>query len=291
MSDEGRVCAVTGANGYVGSRIVSHLRRRDWRVFEMRHDVTTLDLDHSDRIPYSLEKGPAPRDLRGIDALIHCAYDFRPTRWREIVGINVDGSKRLLEVAREAGVSTIILISTLSAFDGCRSFYGKAKLAIEEIAVRFGAARVRPGLVWGDQPGGTLGALERVVSITPIVPLVGDGHYLQYLSHEEDLCRAVRKLCSDPQAGGLGPIIAASERPLTLRKILETLAERRAKKVSFIRIPQSWILAALRGVEMVGLRAPFRSDSLISLMNQNPHPDFGPTREIEATFREFGANT
>jgi nucleoside-diphosphate-sugar epimerase len=291
MSDDKRTCVVTGANGYVGSRIVGHLRRKDWRVFEMRHDVTTVDPDHGERIPFSLEKGSAPRDFRGIDTLIHCAYDFRPTGWREIVAVNVDGSRRLLETAREAGVRTIVLISTLSAFDGCRSLYGKAKLAIEEIAARFGATRVRPGLVWGDQPGGTFGALESVVSVTPIVPLVGSGRYRQYLSHEEDLCRAIRILCSHPRAGSLEPITAAAERPLTLREILETLAERRAKKVSFIPVPESWILAALRGVEMAGLRMAFRSDGLISLMNQNPCPDFGPTREIQATFREFGSGT
>jgi nucleoside-diphosphate-sugar epimerase len=288
MSDEARACAVTGANGYVGSRIADYLRHEGWRVVELRHDVTTRDPDRPDRIPFSLETGPTPEDLHGLDALVHCAYDFRPTRWPTIVNVNVDGSERVLRAAGEAGVPATVLISTLSAFDGCRSLYGRAKLAIEEIGAGFGAARVRPGLVWGNEPGGTLGALGRVVGATPVVPLVGDGHYLQYLAHEDDLGRLVEALFRHPGAGRLPPVTAAAEKPLTLRRILEALAERRAKKVSFLRVPEAWTLAALRGLEMARIRTGFRSDSLISLMNQNPHPDFGPTRELEATFREFG---
>jgi nucleoside-diphosphate-sugar epimerase len=257
----------------------------------MRHDQVARDPDHPDRIPFSLEKGMSSSDLQGMNALIHCAYDFRATRWRDIARVNVDGSARLFEAAQAAGVSRIVCLSTMSAFEGCRSLYGKAKLAIEKTALRFGAVRVRPGLIYGDRPGGTVGALERVVSMSPIVPLVDDGRYLLYLAHEEDLCRLAHELCDRAELSdrmrSMGPITAAAEGPHSLREILETLARRRGKRVAFVPVPRCWILGPLRAVESVGLRAGVRSDSLISLVNQDPSPDFGPTREMHTSFRSF----
>lgn len=286
-TDSRRVCAVTGANGYVGSRIASHLRREGWRVCEMRHDRIAREPDHPDWISFSLEEGAKPRDLQGIELLVHCAYDFRATRWPDITRVNVDGSGRLFEAAGEAGVARIVYISTMSAFEGCESRYGRAKLAIEEMAARHGAVCLRPGLVYGDQPGGTLGALERVVALSPIVPLVDDGRYLQYLVHEDDLCRLVSVFSNRVEVSSLGPILAAAERPHTLREILEALAIRRGRRVWFVPVPRGLLLALLRTAESVGLRVGFRSDSLISLLNQDLRPDFSPTREMNISFREF----
>lgn len=254
---------------------------------ELRHDKSLSGTGHRGWIPFSLELGAREEDLRGIDTLIHCAYDFTPTRWSDIARTNVDGSSRLFETARNTGVSRIIHVSTMSAFEGCSSLYGKAKLAIEEAVTRAGGISVRPGLVYGDKPGGTMGALENLVSKIPVIPLVGKGQYVQYLVHQDDLCDAIFELSTRPRQLPPAPILAAAEQPRTLREILEALAARRSRRVSFVPVPQSLILAALKSAEAMGLRLGFRSDSLISLVNQDPTPDFGPTREIEISFRAF----
>ncbi len=43
----------------------------------------------------------------------------------------------------------IIVLSSMSAFSGTEQLYGRAKLAIQELARSFGAASVRPGLGMG----------------------------------------------------------------------------------------------------------------------------------------------
>ena len=79
-----------------------------------------------------------------MSALVHCAYDFKPLRWDEIRAVNVEGARKLFPAARAAGVEKIICISSISAYDGCRSLYGKAKLEIEKIALDNGALVIRP---------------------------------------------------------------------------------------------------------------------------------------------------
>jgi len=280
-------CAVTGASGYLGSRIVAALRKRDWLVYEFRRAAVERNRLS---VPFSLTRGAPPDFFREekIDALIHCAYDFGLTSWRDIFEHNVKGSIRLLESARAEGVRKIVFISTMSAFEGCRSLYGKAKLEVEREALRIGAKVVRPGLVYGDSPGAMVGALVKAIELSPVVPLVG-GNQLLYPAHEDDVAELVCEILSGDTSGISGPVIAASERGMTLREILLTLAARRRKKV--LPVPVHWRIhwALLKSLETIGLHPRFRSDSVISLVNQDAHPDFTETRKAKVKFRNFDA--
>jgi len=150
--------AVTVANGYVGSRICDRLTKNDCAVVAMARSAPV----GREFIRWSLADEPTPELFRThrLDALVHCAYDFSPVTWNDIERTNVRGSIRLLEAARAANVRTVV-ISTISAFPGCRSLYGKAKLEIERAAAAPGASIIRPGLVWGDTAGGMFGALQQ----------------------------------------------------------------------------------------------------------------------------------
>ncbi len=285
------ICAVTGANGYLGSRIAAYLKRAGWVVYELRHDLKKGSAQDERQIPYSLEEGIEPDRLRGVEALIHCAYDFRPTRWDEIYQVNVRGTARLLEAAQVAGVRRIILISTMSAFEGCRSLYGKAKLEAEKEAAKVDAIVIRPGLVFGKTPGGTLGALKKTVEASKIVPLVGRGDQIQYLAHEEDLCRLILKICRDANLSFSQPLYAAAEKGKTIREIVETLAKAQGEKKILIPIPWRFIWLGLKSAERAGLHLGLRSDSLIGLVYFNRHPDFSAMRHLGIPFREFTVQT
>src|SRR5262249_2796624 len=105
----GPVCAVTGASGYLGARVRSHFAARGWTVVGLgRRDAD---------VPFTLKDGVEPAALRrhGVTALVHCAYDLRPTHREEIHRVNVAGSRRVLDAARAAGVGRVVLVSTLSA--------------------------------------------------------------------------------------------------------------------------------------------------------------------------------
>ena len=143
MTSEGTV-GVTGANGYVGSQLRDCFSHQGWTVYSLVRERSGAQPHPDAVIPFSLDEGVDPGRLRGIDVLVHCAYDFRTTRWEEIHRTNVMGSIRLFEEARKAGVKRIVLISTMSAFEGCASMYGRAKLEIERTARGDDVAIVRP---------------------------------------------------------------------------------------------------------------------------------------------------
>ena len=238
-------------------------------------------------VAYDLSTEPRNLPWAGVDALIHAAYDWRPLGWEAIHATNVAGSVRLLRAAMENGVRHAVFISSMSAFAGCRSLYGKAKVEIEAAARELGFNAVRPGLVWGGDSGGMLRALEGAVARSPIVPSIGGGAFPQYLVHCEDLARLAFALCQPDAAPIARPISAAHPDGISFRQLLQMLAQRQGRKPVFMPVPWRLIHFGLKTIEALRLPAPFRSDSLIGLVFQNPSPDFSLPEMPQISFRPF----
>jgi len=285
IDDVHLVWAVTGANGYVGSKIVDYLRSRNQVVYEMARKASGGS-DSRYFINYSLDAGFEQDSLKGVEVLVHCAYDFKQKKWPDILRVNVMGTIRLFEKAKSAGVKRIIFISTMSSFEGASSLYGKAKLEIERTVLVEGGFVIRPGLVYGKHPGGMMGALNSLVTKSPILPVLGGGKQLLFLVHEDDLANLVRR-CGCSREPWARPISAAYNEPMTFGDILRVMARSRGRVIRLVPIP--WILPymALKSAEAIGLDVGFRSDSLISLLNQNPVPDFTLPQWLEVSFRKF----
>jgi nucleoside-diphosphate-sugar epimerase len=208
-------------------------------------------------------------------------------RWKEIRAVNVEGSRKILEAMRAAKVPKIIFISSISAFDGCRSLYGNAKLEIEKIALTNGALVIRPGLVYGSGPGGMFGKLTAQVRNSFVIPMIGGGSQIQFLVHNEDLCAFMEKFAAEKIQMAPRILTAANEQPWPFKKLLLEIARAFGKKPKFIPLPWRLVWAGLKTAELCGLKLNFRSDSLVSLMNQNPSPDFSANAKSGLVCRPF----
>ena len=218
---------------------------------------------------------------------MHCAYDFQPLGWKEIHAVNVDGTRKLFRAARAAGIAKIVCLSSISAFDGCRSLYGRAKLEIEKIALDSGALVIRPGLVYGSEPGGMFGKLVAQVRKSSVIPLIGDGSQIQFLVHNEDLAGFIEKVAAGKIEIAPRVLSAAHEQPWTFRELLSEIARGLDKKVKFVPLPWRLVWTGLKTAEACGLRLNFRSDSLVSLMYQNPGLDFSSNAAAGLVCRPF----
>jgi len=291
MIERKNACVITGTSGYVGRRIRDYFVENDWTVCELKHNCRS---DESLVTAYSLEEeisAGVVNVLEKSNLLIHCAYDFRVIDRQSVLRVNVNGSGRLLNTAKRVGVKKVIVISTMSAFDGCKSLYGMAKLAIESEARKTGAIIVRPGLVFGKSAGGMVGTLERLVSRSRIVPLIGEGRQVFYLAHENDLCSLILKIATEAAFDIKEPIVAASEKGKRFKDILQILASINGKKLTFIPLPWGPAWGGVKLLELVRAPIGIRSDSIISLVNLNPMPSFELTKQIGVVFREFTHET
>ena len=262
------VAAVTGASGYLGSRICATLESRGWQVVRL---VRSPGKGHGRECAYDLGDPISPEvsELLGsTDVLVHAAYDLALTRAVDIWRVNVEGTRRLLQVASDAGVRRILVLSSMSAFEGTTQLYGRAKLDIEAMTEQFGGCSVRPGLVYGEQSGGMAGALRRFARL-PVVPLIA-GNARLYTVSEDDLMTAIAAFAS-ADALPAGTISAAHPVPVPMRDLMTAFAARGGAKCRFVKIPWRPVYGLLRAGESVGLHLPFRADSLLGLVRGAPH--------------------
>ena len=276
--------AITGNNGYVGGAISRFFSDRGVEILELRRNKNNPS-SAQNVIPYSLGDSLSDPRLIGSDCLIHCAYDFSPQKWSDIQDINIRGTERLFASARSLGVKKIVLISSISAFENSASLYGRAKLEMERIAQEYEAIIIRPGLVFGDSPGGMVGTLSRFIEKLPVVPQIG-GAQEMFLVHQDDLSALIEKALAASDATSQ-PLFACNTAPIRFRDILRQLARKQKHTRIFIPIPWRGAWIGLKLLESLGFSAGIKSDSLISLMNPNPSPDFRITETLGVHFREL----
>jgi nucleoside-diphosphate-sugar epimerase len=259
------VTAVTGANGYVGSVICAALGPETLRL--VRRPAGKMD------VAWSLGEYPAEVfRARGVTRVVHAAWDMQASRLAELEAGCVAGSKRLLDAAVAAGAA-FTFISTISAFEGARSAYGQAKLQVERMVLAAGGNVLRPGLVHGGGEGGMFGSLRQTVARAKVIPLIGDGSAPQYLLPEKLLAQAVRMDFK-------GVLTVADPQPEAFRDLLRRIAAEQGKSPVLVPVPWQIFYAGFRGAEALRLKLGFKSDSVLSLIFQNPAPDFGPMRQL-----------
>jgi NADH dehydrogenase len=205
-----------------------------------------------------------------VDAFVHCAYDFAQTDRSGCFRVNVDGSLSLLRAARVAGVHRLLYISSLSSFPGAASIYGQSKFVVEEYARSNGIAVIRPGLIVNAEGLGIFGKIARAAQRTPVLPLPGMGQQPQYLVGVRELAGIIAARASAPEWDAGSALLAAHQTPLTIRQIVRRVGGARFPATVQIPIPISLVRLGLGVVATLGLKVPFREDSLVGLLNQDP---------------------
>lgn len=280
--------AITGASGYIGSCFYDFLNAQGHSVYEMGRQLTKPDTKKFIKFTLGGENNYYP--LQDIDILIHCAYDFSLTCPEKINAVNVVGSIELLRQAKAQGVKKIIFLSSISSFEGAISYYGNAKYTVEKFAEQLNIIVVKPGLVFSKICGGIVGALNRLSSKLPVLPMIGKGNQCFFPCHINDLTMMINYLVQQ-EIQPLRPIVAASEKMITFKDIILTLAQYHQKKIFLLPVPYEIFYLGLRAAEVLHLKLGLRSDSLKYLKHYDKAPDFSETTKFNISFRPFNVKT
>jgi nucleoside-diphosphate-sugar epimerase len=280
-----RRAAITGASGYLGRNVAARLLAEDWEVVGLgRRPSGFPGIGH---VPFQLGDSVAPDRLAAVDVLVHCAWDFQQKTWADINAVNVQGTGRLFESASAAGVERLVHISTVSASGAPRSMYGRAKLLTEKMAEERGVVVVRPGLLYGPDPGGMVGMLTKLVRGLPAVPvLVGSDRPL-FLAHQDDVSALIRLVVDGSEGTHGSPLVAAAEDPHSLRDVLGAIAAAEGRRRFFFRVPWRAVYIALRSIELTRLPLPMRADSALSIATLDPDPFASGSGPQTMSFRSF----
>jgi uncharacterized protein YbjT (DUF2867 family) len=172
---------VTGATGFVGPKVAN-------AIVDAGHEVRVLE-----RKPGSWSKAGIrcqeavqgdmtdPQSLHtatsGRDVVVHLVAirQGRPEAFQQVM---VEGTRSLIEAAKEAGVKRFVLMSALGTTEETKDlvpYYG-AKWQQEKDLEASGLEYVilRPSFIFG-RDGGILPTFRKLAKLTPVTPITGSG--------------------------------------------------------------------------------------------------------------------
>jgi hypothetical protein len=123
-----------------------------------------------------------------------------------------------------------------------------------------------------------------------IIPIPGKGTQPQYLAHEEDVAESVLQCIRCERSVCQIPVTVAHEQPWSFQSILLAVARAMNRDVVLLPIPWQLMWAALRLTEALNMPVGFRSDSLVSLMNQDSNSNLNAFEVLGVRCRPFQPN-
>ncbi len=258
---------ITGASGFVGSAVVRELLRCGHAVRALVR--STSDPRNLAELPLATITGDLTnrrsldRAVRGCDALFHVAADYR--LWapdpRNLYATNVTGTRDLLHAAAEAGVQRIVYTSSVATLglsaDGTPAdedtpvvlqdmigHYKRSKFLAEEEVRRMAAEEGLPVIIVN--PSTPVG--PRDLRPTPTGRMIRDavaGRMPAYVDtglnivHVDDVAVGHR-LAFERGVTGERYILGGED--MTLREILQVIAEFLQRKPPRIRLPHALVL-------------------------------------------------
>jgi len=115
-------CLITGGSGYIGSRLVDHLSRRQDverivicdlhppRGYKPKTEFQRLDVRDRAAVRSAVERSHA-------DALVHLAFILNPVHDDQFMyDVDVNGTRNVLEAASLAGTQQVLVVSSSTAY-------------------------------------------------------------------------------------------------------------------------------------------------------------------------------
>ncbi|MFA5593925.1 MAG: complex I NDUFA9 subunit family protein [Trueperaceae bacterium] len=261
---------VTGATGYVGGYISR-------RLLAEGHEVVGLSRGSAVQAPVGARsvvgdvttgEGLAAA-MRGVDAVIHLVGIIAQKRGVTFQSVHVDGTSNVLAAAAEAGVPRVIHMSALGAHPQAESGYQRTKGAAEELVRASGLdwTIMRPSLVFGVGDAFFGQTLKQLVTLPPVIPVVGTGAYPFRPVWVEDVATAfVRALSQGAAVGRSLDLTGPTE--YSLRELLVMIRDQLRPGKPLVNVP----LPLMRlGVQLFKIlpHPPITRDQLLMLLAGN----------------------
>lgn len=285
---------VAGGTGFLGRAFVRSLAERGTDVV-----VLTRDPDHARRahasLPAELRGGDVTRPdslppaLAGIDTVIlsvqFSGYPVEaPARGRTFMKVDAEGTRALVDAARDAGVRKLVYVSGVGADpESDRAWYrakGLAEAAVRESGLVWSV--IRPSWVYGPDDVSLNRFVALIRTIPAVFPQLGSGSQRISPIYVDDLCGLVCEVALGT-AGDGGVIETGGPRELTLDEIIRTVMRVLGREKPILHIPIRMARLGARVLEW--LPGQIFSRDALNFMLQDGIVDAKSTRERFPGFR------
>ena len=265
---------VTGGTGFTGSHVVPLLLKNGFEVrclYRPGSDRSVLPQPTIEWVAGDLSDSRAlSASMQGTDALVN------------IASLGFGHADATLRAAIDAGIQRAVFVSTTAIFTQLNAKSKKTRLAAENAIETSGLKYtiLRPTMIYGSPRDRNMWRLIRFMRYSRVIPVFGDGNYLQQPIYVGDVAQAmVSCLCNDQTIGKSYNI--AGKSPLTYNQVIDTIAGLMKKHVWKIHIPSAPVVGLLELFERFHIPFPIKAEQVLRL-NENKNFSY------EEAQRDFG---
>ena len=248
-----RIAAVTGASGFVGWHLCSHLEDSGWQVRGLVRENSPKPLpDGVIRVPTRLERDSLSGAFGGVDVVFHLAGVTRAKDLDAYRPVNVVATREVGLAARDVGARMIDVSSQAAAGVGKAkrprlesdspkpvSDYGRSNLLGEEALQGIEGLDwtiTRPSAVYGPRDRDFQGLFQ--LAARGVFPLTGEPNTAYSMIYVTDLVEALEAVALSPRA--LSQILFISHpTPTTSEEFLRSLAALFDRPYRPVRVPRA----------------------------------------------------
>ncbi len=276
---------VTGAAGFIGSRLVKLLSNEDYfiRCFvRQTSKISSLPQSKNIELFYGdmKDKESLFRATRGMDAVVHLAActSEKVSSAEESRLTNVQGAEYLVEACQKNKVQRLVVVSSQSTKRQKQGNYGYTKKLADDIFMRSGLdwTIVKPTLVYGKDSQGIFVKVLKLVQNLPLIPIIGSGEYQLQWTYVDDLTSALSSILNNQKTFQKVYDLAGSER-ISFNELIIKFNETLQQKKKLVHVP-FWL--SYGGVKILSLlikNPPVTTDNLLGLV-QETSIDLGPAK-------------
>ncbi len=222
---------LTGATGFIGRSLTRQLVESGHRVrILLRPSPRTPSLPTGVPVEVAVTSLADVRGLRaalrGVQAVYHLASGEAEGGRANLQAVDIEGTRNLVEAARDAGVERIFYLSHLDADRASGFPVLKAKGIAEDFIRKSGVAYtiLRGSILFGPDDAFTTG-LAMLIALSPgLLPLPAKGESLVQPLWVEDLATCLTWALEEPETINKTLEVGGSE-ALTLRQVVAIIME------------------------------------------------------------------
>jgi uncharacterized protein YbjT (DUF2867 family) len=239
-----RIATVFGGTGFLGRRIVRHLRNQEYSV-----RIASRHLGRSQRVfgindPRLQSVETNVRDeqsvaaaIAGVDAVVNAVSLYVEHGDETFHSVHVEAARRIAIQARQAGIKQLVHISGIGSDPRSRSLYirkrGEGELTVQ--AAFTNAIVIRPAVMFGPDDA-FLTAILKLLKRLPIYPMFGRGLTRLQPAYVEDVAEAVARALQRTETNTV-TFECGGPRVYTYKELLRMLAHEAGLKPILIPVP------------------------------------------------------
>lgn len=265
---------VTGATGFTGSYTVPLLLEKGWEVHCLYRESSDRQFLPQPEILWHLGNLDNVQNLsekmQGCQTLVN------------IASLGFGHAENIITAAQSAGIERAIFISTTAIFTKLNSNSKSTRLAAEAAIQNSGLAFtiLRPTMIYGSSRDRNMIRLIRWIKRLAIVPILGNGNYLQQPVYVGDVAQAILACLEEPKTVGKSYNLAGKE-AITYNEVVDTIGRITNRRICKIHFPDQVAIKFLRLMEKTRIPFPIKSEQ-VERLNENKdftyheaHEDFG----------------